>query len=87
MPTASSRKAAPSELGSVVEAYLEETGEQLVVEAHLLASEPITPPADVAERRAWEARVRTRRATIRRAIAELADLALIAGHLRRDGDK
>jgi hypothetical protein len=70
-------------LAAVVRAYFEETGEQLVVEARLLASEPSAPPSDPAARKAWEARVRTRRAAIRRALAELADLAAIAEHEER----
>jgi hypothetical protein len=68
----------------LVAAYFEETSERLVAHANLLASEPLVPPAAPAERKAWEQRVRARRAAMRAAIAELADLSLIATHERRD---
>jgi hypothetical protein len=53
---------------------IENVAETLLAEDALLSAEPLAPPANPRERRAWETRRRERRAAVRRASVELVQL-------------
>jgi hypothetical protein len=80
-----------SDLHRFAERRIEGLTEVVLAHEALLEAEPLQPPRDPRDRAAWERRQRERRAAIRLAVAELAQLATIernaSERLRRGLDR
>lgn len=78
-----------TELGAERRAFarrrLETVAAEALAQEALLAAEPLVPPADPRERRAWEQRLASHHAAIRAGASYIADLLMVE-HFSAAGD-
>lgn len=75
-----------AELRAFAQRRMGNVAETLVAEDALLSAEPLAPPEDPRERRAWEQRCDERRAAVRLASVQLVQLLWMA-HLLREAEE